>query len=102
MSSDVLQLGRSLESSLDARPVLQQYATISEHEVPQAVTPRVDWGHTPWKPEKVHVRLFEYTAFTEAMGQTDISKVCQLHHRRRCFDIRLSKRREETYVRTQC
>lgn len=100
MSSDLLQLGGSLESSLDARPVLQQYATISEHEVPQAVTPQVDWDHT-LELEKVKVRLFEYTAFTEAMGQTDISKVCQSRHRRRRFDIRLGRRREKTYVWTQ-
>jgi hypothetical protein len=35
------------------------------------------------------------------LGQTDISKGCQLHHRRRHFDIKLSKRREDTYVQTQ-
>ena len=52
MSSGLLQLGRSPETSLDARPVLQQYATISEHEVTQTATPRVDWGHTPWSRKK--------------------------------------------------
>jgi hypothetical protein len=38
MSSDSLQLGRSLQSCLYARPVLQQYTTVSEHEVHDAST----------------------------------------------------------------
>jgi hypothetical protein len=36
MSSGSLQLGKSLESPPDARLVLQQYTTISEHEVTHA------------------------------------------------------------------
>jgi hypothetical protein len=39
MSSGPLQLGKSLESPPNARLVLQQYTTISEHEVTHAVAP---------------------------------------------------------------
>jgi hypothetical protein len=52
MSSRSLKLGKSLKSSLDARLVLQQCTTISEYEVPQAMTPRQSGWHNILKAKK--------------------------------------------------